>query len=63
MFQEKMNNVFGNLDGPNGIAEHDQHILNVLDTARENNIRFNPDTFQVKWTKHPFLGLRGPQMV
>ena len=59
VFQEKMDNVFGNLDGLSGIAddtfdygkseaEHDQHILNVLDTARENNIRFNPDNFQFK---------------
>ena len=56
MFQEKMDNVFGNLDGLSGIAndtffdgkseaEHDRHILNVLDTARENNIRFNPGKF------------------
>ena len=48
MFQEKMDNVSGNLDGLSGIAndtfvygkseaEHDRHILNVLDTARENN--------------------------
>ena len=40
-----MDNVFGNLDGLSGIAddtfvygkseaEHDQHIVNVLDTAR-----------------------------
>ena len=59
MFQEKMDNVFGNLDGLSGIAndtfvygkseaEHDRHILNVLDTARENNIRFNPGKFQFK---------------
>ena len=51
--------VFGKLDGLSGIAydpfiygkseqEHDQHILNVLDTARDNNLRFNPDKFQFK---------------
>ena len=80
LFQEKMDNVFGNLDGLSGIAddtfvygknevEHDQHILNVLDTARENNIRFNPDRFQFKvdqtsffrltWTPH---GLRADDL-
>ena len=29
-------------------AEHDQHTINVLDTARENNVRFNPNNFTVK---------------
>ena len=57
VLEEKTDNVFGNLSGLSGItddtfvygkseAEHDQHMLNVLDTARENNIRFNPDKFQ-----------------
>ena len=43
-----MDTVFGQLDGLTGIADdtfvygksendHDQHILNTLDTARENN--------------------------
>ena len=51
-----MDMVFGKLEGLSGIAddkfvygigeaEHDQRILNVLDTARENNVRFNPDKF------------------
>ena len=59
VFQEKMGTIFGKLDGLSGIAddtfvygkseqEHDQHILNVLDTARDNNVRFNPDKFQLK---------------
>ena len=58
VFQERMKNVFGKLDCLSGIAddtfiygkseqEHDQHILNVLDTALDNNIRLNPDR-QVK---------------
>lgn len=49
-----MDTVFGKLDGRSGIAddpfiygkseqEHDQRILNVLDTAGDNNLRFNPD--------------------
>ena len=69
VFQEKMDNVFGNLDGLSGIAddafvygkseaEHDQHILNVLDTARENNIQFNPDTFQFKVDQTSFFGFK-----
>ncbi|PFX17897.1 Retrovirus-related Pol polyprotein from transposon 17.6 [Stylophora pistillata] len=67
VFQEKMDNVFGNLDGLSGIAddtfvygkseaEHNQHILNVLDTARENNIQFNPDKFQFKVDQTSFFG-------
>ena len=67
MFKEKMDNVFGNLDGLSGIAndtfvyfkneaERDRHILNVLDTARENNIRFNPDKFQFKVHQTSFFG-------
>ena len=54
-----MDMVFGKLEGLSGIAddtfvygigeaEHDQRILNVLDTARENNVRFNPDKFSVQ---------------
>lgn len=54
-----MDTVFGKLDGRSGIAddpfiygkseqEHDQRILNVLDTAGDNNLRFNPDKFQFK---------------
>ena len=67
-FQEKMDMVFGRLDGLSGItddtfvygmgeAKHDQHILNVLDTARENNVRFNPDKFQFKVTDASFINL------
>ena len=69
-----MCNVFGNLDGLSGIAndtfvygksetEHDRHMLNALDTARENNIRFNTDKFQFKVDQTSFLGSRGPRMV
>ena len=58
--------VFGKLDGLSGIAEdtfvygeaqHDQHILNVLDTARENNVGFNPDKFQFKVNEASFFGV------
>ena len=66
VFQEKMDMVFGKLEGLSGIAddsfvygigevEHDQRIVNVLDTVRENNVRFNPDKFQFKVKKHPSL--------
>ena len=68
VFQEKMDMVFGKLEGLSGIAddtfvygigeaEHDQRILNVLDTARENNVRFNPDKFQFKVNEASFFGL------
>ena len=54
-----MDTVFGKLDGLSGIAhdpfiygkseqEHDQHILNVLDTQGDNNLRFNPDKVPFK---------------
>ena len=67
VFQEKMDTVFGKLDGLSGIAddtfvygksevEHDQHILNILDTARDNNVRFNPDKFQFKVDQTSFFG-------
>lgn len=62
--------VFGKLGGLRGIAddtfvygigeeEHDQRmrILNVLDTARENNVRFNEDKFQFKVNEASFFGL------
>ena len=59
VFQEWMDTVFGKPDGLSGIAddpfsygkseqEYDQHILNVLDTARDNNLGFNPDKFRFK---------------
>ena len=68
VFQEKMDIVFGKLEGLSGIvadtfvygigeAQHDQHILNILDTARENNVRFNPDKFQFKVNKASFFRL------
>lgn len=68
VFQEKMDMVFGRLEGLSGIADdtfvygtgeaqHDQHILTVLDTARENNVRFNPDKFQFKVKEASFFGL------
>ena len=63
-----MDTVFGQLDGLTGIADdtfvygkgkndHDQHILNTLDTARENNMKFNPDKFQFKVNELFFFGL------
>jgi len=68
VFQEKMDMVFGRLEGLSGIADdtfvygtgeaqHDQHILTILDTARENNVRFNPDKFQFKVKEASFFGL------
>ena len=62
-----MDTNFGKLGGLSGIAddtfiygkseaEHDQHILDVLDTARENNIRFNPDNFQFNVEETSFFG-------
>ena len=67
MFQEKMNIVFGKLNGLSGIAddtfvygksekEHDQHILNVFDTAGDNNVRLNPDKVQFKVDQTSFWG-------
>ena len=61
-----MDTVFGQLDGLTGIAEdifvygkseNDQHILNTPDTARENNVKFNPDKFQFKVEETSFFAL------
>ncbi|CAB3987537.1 Hypothetical predicted protein, partial [Paramuricea clavata] len=68
IFQEKMDATFGKLDGLSGIAddtfiygkneaEHDQRIIDVLETARKNNVRFNPDKFQFKVEEASFFGL------
>lgn len=51
VLQEKMDNGLSGITDDTLVfskseAEHDQHMLNVLDTARENNIQFNPDKFQ-----------------
>ena len=62
-----MNTVFGKLNGLSGIAddtfvygksekEHDQHILNVFDTAGDNNVRLNPDKVQFKVDQTSFWG-------
>ena len=59
MFQDNVATVFGKLNGLSGIADdpfvygksekgYDQHILNVLDAAGDNNVRFNPDEVQFK---------------
>ncbi|KAK3741169.1 hypothetical protein QZH41_002994 [Actinostola sp. cb2023] len=64
-----MDYIFGDLGGVSGIADdtfifgdsetkHDNHILNVLDLARQNNIRFNPDKFQFKVAEASFFGLK-----
>ena len=37
--------------------DHDQHILNTLDQARENNVKFKPDKFQFKVEETSFFGL------
>ena len=64
-----MDMVLGKLDGQSGFADdtfvygmgeahHDQHILNVLYTAREeNNMRFNPNKCQLKVSKASFFGV------
>ena len=39
-------------------ASLNEHILNVLDTARKNNIRFNSEKFQFKVTEASFFGLK-----
>ncbi len=64
-----MDQVFSGLDGCTGIADntfihgkdeasHDQNILNILEQARANNIRFNPDKFQFKVEEASFFGLK-----
>ena len=68
VFQGKMDTVFRMLDGLSRIAddtvmhgkseaEHDQHIINVLDTAKENNTRFNQNKCQFKVHETSFFGL------
>lgn len=68
VFQEKMDAIFGNLEGLSGIADdtfihresevaHDHHIINDLETARRNNVKFNPDKFQYKVKEVSFFGL------
>jgi hypothetical protein len=67
IFQEKMDTTFVRLDGLSGIsddtfiygkneAEHDQCTIDVLETARKNNVRFNPDKFQFIVEEASFLG-------
>lgn len=68
IFQEKMDSTFAQTEGLSGIADdtfvygksetdHDRHILNTLDTARANNVKFNPDKFQFKVKETSFFGL------
>lgn len=68
VFQEKMDTVFGDIDGVTGIADdtfvhgkdesdHDTHILDTLNKARESNVKFNPDKFQFKVDETSFFGL------
>ena len=65
---EILDAIFGKLSGLSGIAddtfvhgkseqEHDQHMLNVLDTAGDNNVWFNPDKFQLKVDQTSFFGV------
>ena len=69
VFQEKMDSIFGDLGGVSGIADdtfifgdsetkHDSHILKVLDTASQNNVRLNPDKFQFKVAEASFFVLK-----
>ena len=69
VFQEKMDSVFGPVDGVTDIADdtftygkskrdHDNHLINVLETARKNNVKFNPDNFQFKVPEASFFGMK-----
>ena len=62
-----MDSTFSQIQGLSGIADdtfifgqseadHDRHILNTLDTARANNVKFNPDKFQFKIKETSFFG-------
>ena len=41
-----------------GESDHEDHLINVLDTARENNIRFNHDKFEFKVPEASFFGMK-----
>ena len=62
-----MDSTFEQVQGLSGIADdtfifgrseadHDRHILNTLNTARVNNVKFNPDKFQFKVKETSFFG-------
>ena len=64
-----MDSVFGPVDGVTGIADdtftygkskrdHDNHLINVLETARKNNVKFNPDKFQCKVPEASFFEMK-----
>ena len=68
IFQEKMDAVFGQLTGVTGIVDdtfvhgedeltHDRNIINILETARQNNVKFNPVKFQFKVNEASFFGM------
>ena len=68
IFQERMDAIFGSLEGLSGIADdtfidgrseiaHNQHIIDVLETARKNNVKFNPTKLQFKVKQASFFGL------
>ena len=59
--------VFGSVDGVTGIADdtftfgkserdHDNHLINILETARKNSVKLNPDKFQFKVPEASFFG-------
>ena len=67
VFQKKVDETFGNLDGVTGIAddivvfgrteeEHDRNLRAVLERARQTGLRFNPDKMIVKCSQIPFFG-------
>ena len=69
VFQEKMDSIFGNLPGVSGIADdtfvfgkgetpHDDHIIDVLEKAREHDVKFNPEKFQYKVQEASFFGFK-----
>ena len=41
-----------------GESDHENHLVNVLDAAWKNNIRFNPDKFQFKVPEPSFFGMK-----
>ena len=65
VFQERLNRVLRLLEGVHGIADdilphgevqHDDRPQTLLETARMNNLSFNPDKIQFKSTDCKFFG-------
>ncbi|XP_064629350.1 uncharacterized protein K02A2.6-like [Lineus longissimus] len=67
IFQRKMDEPFGDLAGVTGIADdifvfgagekgHDNNFIELLECARENNVKFNLDKLQFKIPETKFFG-------